>query len=111
MLIALLVLVTLWLLTTFAVGLRLWRASRQPPRPRVEARLTTLENVADDLDKRVEYLASEIKSVRGRQYAKEKRSQDDVEPTNGNESSAEDQAPAPRPYIPTAHLSRRFRGF
>jgi hypothetical protein len=111
MLIALLVLGTFWLLTIIWAVRSFRRASREPARPRVEARVTTLENVTDDLDKRVEYLASEVKSIRGRQYASEKRSKDDVPPTNGEESSAEQQQPPARSYLPTAHLSRRFRGF
>ena len=78
-----------------------------PPRPRLESRVTTLENLVDDLDSRLEYLSSELKKVRGRQFALEKRDQDGTEPT----IDAEPAVDQPRPTPPTAHLARRFRGF
>lgn len=70
---------------------------------RAEARLTLLENRFDDIDSRLEYLTTEIKKVRGRQFAFERAAAGDEE----------DPAPAP-PAVgnnySTAHLARRFRG-
>lgn len=110
MLIMLAVVLTLLLFAAILAVRSYQRASREPARPRLEARVTTLENVADDLDKRVEYLSSEIKSVRGRQYASEKRSKDDNEEGGAESPGADAIAPNVRSYIPTAHLSRRFKG-
>ena len=80
-----------------------------PEPPRLSARVTTLENLADDFDSRIAYLASELKKVRGRQYASEKRAQDDVQEAN-DERPVPDDGP-PRAYPSTAHLARRLRGF
>jgi hypothetical protein len=79
-------------------------------KPRVSARLTELENEVDDINSRLEYLAKELKSVRGRQFALEKVRQDDV-----GEEISEAPAPDDRPRYPqppsTEHLARRFRGW
>jgi hypothetical protein len=83
----------------------------EPPQPRLSSRVTALENHFDDLESRVEYLAAELKSVRGRQYAQKKSLQDATGETIDEGSSPESQPQQPRPYVPTAHLSRRFRGF
>lgn len=110
MLIVLAVVLTLLLFAAILAVRSYERASRQPARPRLEARVTLLENLSDDLDKRVEYLSSEIKSVRGRQFASEKR-RDQDEQEVGDQPQAEVQRNGPaRPFIPTAHLSRRFKG-
>lgn len=106
----------LWLVLTLLLLAGSWAlnaylgASRQPARPRLEARVTLLENLSDDLDKRLEYLTSEIKSVRGRQYASEKRSKDEP-PSEGDRDIMDPPTqPSARSFIPTAHLSRRFKG-
>lgn len=82
----------------------------EPSRPRLEARLTQLENQYDDIDSRLDYIASELKKVRGRQFALEKRAQDGAGETNDGGASPVDQPPPARQYLPTAFLSRRFKG-
>lgn len=81
-------------------------APSEPPRPRLEARFTLLENRSDDFESRLDYLASELKKVRGRQFALEKRAQDDPGPTIDERADTE---LVPRGYSPTAHLARRFK--
>lgn len=81
------------------------------PQPlRLATRVTTLENLTDDFDSRLEYLASELKKIRGRQFAMEKRSQDEVQEAIDVTPDNYVQVP-PAPQMPTAHLARRFRGF
>lgn len=84
---------------------------REPEQPRLSARVTLLENRSDDLESRLEYVASELKSVRGRQFALEKRRQDDAGATIDDESVSQQPPSSAGNYFPTAHLSRRFRGF
>ena len=90
-----------------AGSFHLGRTHRSPAPLRLAARTTSLENLCDDLDKRVDYLAAELKSVRGRQFALEKREQEPAGPAN-DEQPAVDQ---PKPVANTAFLARRFRGF
>lgn len=79
----------------------------EPIQPRVGARLTLLENRCDDFDSRIEYLASELKKVRGRQFALEKSRQDGA----GEETEQGGVPQLPPPPLSTAHLAKRFRGF
>lgn len=110
MLIILAVVLTLLLFAAFLAVRGYLRATREPPRPRLEARVTLLENLSDDLDKRLEYLTTEMKSVRGRQFAMEKHKHRDVdEPVEENPNNT-NTSPVPRAYVPTAHLARRFKG-
>lgn len=83
----------------------------EPSQPRLSSRVTALENLTDDFDSRIDYLSAELKSLRGRQYASEKRAKDDPGPTNGAEPSpGELHSTNARGYVPTAHLARRFKG-
>jgi hypothetical protein len=89
-------------------------APAAPPQ-RLSARVATLENTVDELDSRVEYLGSELKKVRGRQFSFERQlatPQEAPEETNGSEETQEAAPQGPRrSFAPTAHLARRFRGF
>lgn len=109
MLIALATLAGIWLLMIIWAILTFRRAPKDPPQPRVEARVTDLENRYDDLDSRVDYLAHELKSVRGRQFAFEKKTSvaDDGEQEVGDRPQAE------RRNGPggTSELARRMRGW
>lgn len=82
----------------------------EPPKPRLEARLTQLENQLDDIDARLDYLAGELKKIRGRQFALEKRSQDSPGDTNGNGSAHPhpDAVPLPRHIHPS--LTQPLKG-
>ena len=86
--------------------------SAEPSRPRVEARLTELENHFDDIDSRLDYLTSELKKVRGRQFSLEKHRDDDPGTTIDERASLEHMPvpPSPRSPFSSAHLSRRFKG-
>jgi len=80
---------------------------RAEPQPiRLSLRVTALENRADDTDSRLEYLSSELRSLRGRVYNLKKSAQDDPGETIDEQPAAE---PAGRPVTSTAHLARRFR--
>jgi hypothetical protein len=76
---------------------------RQAP---LAARVGDLELAAELLDKKLEYLNSELKSVRGRVYAMKRGAQDAPESTIEQEEASE---PAPRAVASTAYLSRRLR--
>lgn len=82
----------------------------EPPKPRVEARLTQLENQLDDIDARLDYLAGELKKVRGRQFALEKRAQDAPGDTNADQPVRQhpDAVPLPRHIHPS--LTRPLTG-
>lgn len=88
-----------------------WFAPPAPEPPRLSARVTTLENLADDFDSRIEYLASELKKVRGRQFAMQKRAQDDAGEAIEEQPYNNGQQQSPHVYTSTAHLARRLRGF
>ena len=81
----------------------------EPNPPRLSARVTQLENLSEDLESRIDYLASELKKVRGRQFALEKRSQDDSGETIDERADAEGLPSRPSQFPSTAHLARRFR--
>lgn len=81
----------------------------EPPTPRLSSRVTALENLGEDLESRIDYLASELKKVRGRQFALEKRAQDDPGEEIDERASLESM-PGPQPRMTsTAHLARRFK--
>lgn len=82
----------------------------EPSRPRVEARLTQLENLMDDFDSRMDYVVSELKSLRGRLYSMKKSNQDDVGEAIDREADDEAVHRPPQRGFTTAHLSRRFKG-
>ncbi len=96
----------------------LWRllfGPAAPEQPRLSARVTELENQNEDLLSIVDFLRSEVKKIRGRQFALEKHAKDDVGPTIDEQA---DEELVHRPGVPvrrsdnggTAHLARRFKG-
>jgi hypothetical protein len=69
----------------------------------------TLQNRCDDLEARIDYLADELKALRGRVTGKERKTRPQEEaPSDGRLEEPAQVRPAP---ATTAHLARRFRGF
>lgn len=73
-------------------------------------RLVTISNRLDDVDERIDYLAGELKTLRGRltgAIRKEKVAEDAPSATIDDEPSP--HYPPVRQVPATAHLARRFR--
>lgn len=81
-----------------------------PQSPRHGLRLTQLENLTEELESRIDFLATEIKKIRGRQFALEKRAQDDVGDEIDERAEREALPIAASRVTSTAHLARRFKG-
>jgi hypothetical protein len=82
------------------------RLLRQPTTP--APRLVALQNQVDDVESRVDWLAGELKRLRGRVTGAERKRES---PEDAPGETIEEQ-PAPRHHPPpTAHLARRFRSF
>jgi hypothetical protein len=81
----------------------------EPEPPRHGARITHLENLVEDLESRLEYVSSEMKKIRGRQFSFEKRLQDDPGETIDERADRELLPNPPTHNASTAHLARRFR--
>lgn len=84
----------------------------QSSQPRLGLRLTEVENAVEELLSRMDQLAGELRRIRGRQFAMEKKTlQDDSGETIDERPAPDDVAPRARPVAPTAFLSRRFKGY